>query len=588
MSDEKLTQDRRLVRLATKLGDGNSAPLIVESFSATEAMSQGFCLVLNVISNEHTIETKDLVGTPATVSLVKTDESLRHFNGYVHSLECLGVNRIGTRSEYRLTISSWLEVMLSKRSDCRIFQNKSIDNIIDSVFESYAGIAMYQLDIKTDLPIRRYWVQYNETDLEFFNRICYQEGLAYYFSHDNGVHTLHVVDNPEGLNLPRQQVQFQAETSAHDHLSDWQRVGNFTTGHYTQRTYNYMSPSDELEVDSEVITDIKDVPHVKDMKSYRYSEAYHGVADGKIDIQNRARQGSVYSQLRTGSGNCRHLMVGQKMSLALATGGDFADKGKEFNVTKMHLFADDSYGTVHCSIEALPSDEIVYPSSVSPVINSLQTAVVTGPIGKKVHSDSLGRVKVQFHWDRLGKGDEDTTCWLRVMQSFAGSKFGAHFTPRIGQEVVVAFENGNPNRPFVMGALYHPEHTPPYGDQKGTRSGIRTRSINASSPSSCNELYFEDETGNEEVYIQAEKDLNTLVKNDEDRKVQHDQTLAITNNKNEKVGNNSSLKVGKQLTIEAGDSITIKVGGSEIKLTGSSISIKSSVVEINGSQVKIN
>ncbi len=174
------------------------------------------------------------------------------------------------------------------------------------------------------------------------------------------------------------------------------------------------------------------------------------------------------------------------------------------------------------------------------------------------------------------------------MQNLTGSSFGVHFTPRIGQEVVVAFENGNPDRPFVIGALYHPEQTPPYADFKGTRSGIRSRSTKNGGKDNYNELYFEDRKGNEEVYLQAEKNLKSLIKNDEKRDVNNDQTLSVKNNKVENIGNNEKHSVKNELLIEAGKKITIKVGGSEIELTGSKIVIKSGKVDIDGGKIELN
>jgi len=194
----------------------------------------------------------------------------------------------------------------------------------------------------------------------------------------------------------------------------------------------------------------------------------------------------------------------------------------------------------------------------------MQTAVVTGPPAEEIHSDAHGRVKVQFHWDRLGKKDDNTSCWLRVMQSFAGPGFGAHFTPRVGQEVVVAFENGNPDRPFVMGALYHTENPPPYAEHKGTRSGIRTRSTKNGAAINCNELYFEDTKDQEEVYFQAEKDLNAHIKNNETRKIEN------------------------TLHIQAGEKIRLEVGGSVIEMTPEGITISAIEVKIDGTPVLIN
>jgi len=412
------------------------------------------------------------------------------------------------------------------------------------------------------------------------------------------VHTLHLVDTSDSLSvLKSKAVKLQIGTPDYDHLTEWKSAAKFATGNYTQRSYNYMSPSKDLTAAGKATSDIANAPRVMDVESYRYSEGFHDDSEGKLDTQRRVNQGTERSQVSIGSGNCRDLMIGQHFQVELANGGSFVDKGKTFTFSQVVIQADEGERAVKCTVEAIPKGELVYPIVENPVvINSLQTAVVTGPPAEEIHSDAHGRVKVQFHWDRLGKKDDNTSCWLRVMQSFAGPGFGAHFTPRVGQEVVVAFENGNPDRPFVMGALYHTENPPPYAEHKGTRSGIRTRSIKGGAATNCNELYFEDTKDQEEVYFQAERDHNSIIKNDETREVGNDQTLTVTNDKTETIGNdlnvtvendkfetithNETHNVGSELLLEAGEKIVIKVGDSEIEITAATIIIKSGTVDI--------
>ncbi len=586
------TQAHRLIRLNTSLG---SLALIPESFEGRQMMSQGFSFKVAAFSEmQHELAAKDLVGTSATVGLVQTDNSIRYLNGYVHDFKALGSRRAGEATDYSLTLVSWLEMYLSKRTDCRIFQDKKVDDVIREVFKSYGNDASFKIDLKNSHPSRRYWVQYNETDLNFLNRLCKLEGLAYYFTHEDGAHQLHIVDSSESLEaLSPKKVRLQSHTHDHDHLTKWQSAGRFGTGKYEQRAYNYMSPQSPVSVTTSAKTEVNKTPKVMDMESYMYGDTHHSHGDGGGQISARANQTVERTQVATGSGDCRNLELGRHFEVELATGswglgGNFADKGKTFTLTQVNISANDSLGKFNCSIEAVPQGELIYPNAKNPTINGLQTAVVTGPSGEEIYTDNLGRVKVQFHWDRLGGKDENTTCWLRVMQSFAGPSFGAHFTPRIGQEVVVAFENGNPDRPFVIGALYHPENPPPYAGHQGTRAGIRTRSTKGGSLANCNELYFEDKRGKEEVYFQAEKDHNTVIKNDETRDVGNNQTFTIGVDKKENVGNNEEHIVGKTLLIKAGDKIRLEVGGSIIEMTGGKIKISSSHVDIDGGKIDLN
>jgi len=202
----------------------------------------------------------------------------------------------------------------------------------------------------------------------------------------------------------------------------------------------------------------------------------------------------------------------------------------------------------------------------------------------------LGRVKVRFYWDRDDKKkDQDTTCFLRVMQPMGGGAMGAHFTPRIGDEVVVAFTNGDPDRPFITGTLHHPEQLPPYTQHNGTRAGFRTRSTPKGKIKHCNELYFEDKKGNEEIYLQAQKDHNTLVKYNQSLKVGNDKSQEVGGDETKKIGDNMIVQIGKNLLIDAGNEIQLQVGGSVIKMTSSGIDITSNgKISIDGSPVKIN
>lgn len=621
MANADATQDKSLVRVSTVLPDN---ALVATRLSVSETLSKGFTIGITAFSEKHhNLTAEDLVGTPLTAVLVQQDNSLRYFNGYVQEISATGSERAGQRSTYKLTVVSWLQLLLGKSQDNRIFQDKNVKQIIEEIFKPLGSIANYKFNISGAHPAWRYCTQYNETDLNFFNRLCQREGLAYYFLHENGAHTLHIIDaaNIRSLedNKPKV-VEVQAGTPAFDHLSHWQSTGKFVAGKYSQRSYNYLKPKQLLEGSEAIKGNALSIPKVAEVEHYTYTEQFFTPEEGKTEVEKQG-YGASQATVAQGAGNCRHLKVGHNIKVALPQGAKFADKDKEFTLTNVSINADDISGVMNCFIEALPKGDLIFPQGTPPSINSLQTALVTGPKGEEVHTDELGRIKAQFHWDRLGKKDENSTCWLRVMQGFAGNNYGAHFTPRIGHEVVVAFENGNPDRPFVIGSLYHQENKPPYSEQLGSRSGVRTRSTKGAGDTNYNELYFEDDKGKEEVYFQAEKDFNAVVKNDESRQVGNDQASAIKNdrkmdvgndhtetiknkqtitvgkdqqnniknNQTTEVGNKSVHKVGKELVLEAGSKIVLKVGGSSIEITGSKISIKSSgKVDVDGGKVQLN
>lgn len=596
MSDTQTTQAKRLVRIKTQLGDN---ALIVERFTAVERMSEEFDYrVIAMSEKHHELTPKDLVGTNATIVLVQEDNSLRYFNGYVAQLERVGRVRAGEFTRYELAVRPWLH-LLSLGNDYRIFQKKTLKEVLTEVFKPYKATDMvhYTIDLSGTHEARRFCVQYNESDLNFVKRICQREGVAYYFTHENGKHTLHFVDKAEALKMVKTTYQpkgfssdtipLQSHSYAHDHLNSWQSQGQLVSGKHEVRSYNYKTSQTSLTTQAEANGDLGEIELAKKLEFYSYSEDYNTTRGGTANSQSQLASTSAQHRLMVGTGNMRYVQVGQHFKLDLPAGGEFPDKGKLFTVIGTTLEADDTIGSMRCLVQAIPHGELIAPFGNVTRIPGLQTAVVTGTKGEEIETDEFGRIKVQFHWDRLGQRDENTTCYLRVMQSFAGPGFGGHFTPRIGQEVVVAFENGNPERPFVIGALYHDQHTPPYAG-KPTQSGIKTRSTKKGGPDNCNEIRFDDKINSEEFFIQAEKDFNGIIKHNETRNIGNNQSLSIKQDKTEKVGNNDSLDVGKTLTIQAGQKITLKVGGSTIEITGSGIDIKSSSVTINGGSVKVN
>ncbi|MBX2809881.1 MAG: type VI secretion system tip protein VgrG [Cellvibrionaceae bacterium] len=587
MSAGLATQHQHLLRLTTVLGQD---ALLVKHLEVEQSMSRMFTLELRVHSDKnHNIQADDIIGTAATAVLIDERGEAIYFNGYVVSMLKASPAQVGQDTDYMITLKPWLHY-LDKESDCRIFQKSTVKEVIDNIFEKWAAIGNYTITLKRKHAQKRFWVQYNETTYNFFNRICYVAGLAYYFTFENGAHELHIVDDASSLPyLTPETINYQPGTRAHDHIVDWQRGSKYVTGNYEQRAYNYKMPSTLLTAKGAAKGEPATVPRAMDTEQYTYSEEYVNFSDGHTDTSIRALQGTAKHAIMLGQGDCRHLKTAHHFSVTPVPDTlFFPDKGKPFTLISVTISANNK-GTADSRFTAVPKGELSYPSAQKTTITGLQTAVVTGPKGEEIYTDKQGRIKVQFHWDRQGKADENTTCWLRVMQSVAGPSFGAQFTPRIGQEVVVAFENGNPERPFVIGALYHPENPPPYADHKGSRMGIRTRSTKGGKANNCNELYFEDKQGREEVYLQAEKDYNCLVKHNQSLKIGRDKLQEVANNEAHSVGQQMTIKVGKTLLIDAGEKIQLQVGGSVIKMTPSGIDITSTgPIAIDGKPVALN
>lgn len=618
------TEAKHLVRFETVLGEN---AFILETLTGGDKMSRGFGYVVTAFSTTlHNVKPNELLGTTTTLSIVQSDSSMRYINGYITDFKALGSVRAGERARYQFKIKSWVQLHLPHRTDCRIFQDVPVTDVIQKILEPYSRDGSFQFRLMKPHKSRPYWVQYNETDLNFLHRICALENMGYYFEHSNGAHNLVFFDTTDRLmSLTPDQITVQSGTAAHDHLSNWHAVGRFGEAKFERRSYNYKRPHNLVISKQEATEQIAIATKARDLESYEYAEYHNHESDAELRTEAATRSRTGRNQFAFGSGNCRFLEVGKMFQIKLpdgpeSRGANYADKGKRFVIANAYLDINNTKGTIESSLECLPQHEFVLPNSRARTINGTQTAKVTGPKGAEVYTDKLGRVKVQFYWDREGKYDENTSCWMRVMQSFAGNTFGAHFTPRIGQEVVVSFENGNPDRPFVLGALYHGEHQPPYVKASGTRNGIRTRSLKEGNTKNYNELYFEDKKGQEEVYLQAEKDQNTWIKhnqtvkidNDHQENVGHDSTTHVGNDIEVKAGNkiyvesgteyklqvgtnaiadiknDKTVTAGNKILIDAGTELTLKVGGSTIVMTGDTITMSSKFVVIDGKKTSIN
>lgn len=582
------TQDKRLLRLFTPLG---SDVLIPVSAHGEEVLSDGFIYTLDAFSEDRTdLQSRDLVGQRVTFALVQHSGALRYFNGYVTGLVSLGLSHNGQRAHYRLTLQSWLH-FLNKGADCRIFQDQSIPDVLTQVFAPLGPLADFRFELKHPHVPFRYLTQYNESSGNFTRRLLRLDGIGYRIEHTNGSHTVCFFDDAESLPAltPQPVLQLQSVTTANDYLSSWLWHSEFATGQYSQRSYNYKTPAQPLTGEAIAPDTVTELARAARLENYRYAETYTD-ADGAQRHTDHAMSQAVQRHQRAhGAGTYRHLEPGRCFSVVQVPGGSWWQAGQEFLLTRTRFAADDRGEPVFTiDIEAAPSGTRVYPEAETVRIDSLQSAIVTGPKGEEIHTDDLGRIKVRFHWDRDSeRPDEKSSCWLRVMQSFAGPDFGAQFTPRIGQEVTVAFENGNPDRPFVLGALYHAEHEPPYKDNRGSRTGLQTRSTKGGSASTRNELAFEDSRGKEEFFIQAERDLNARIKHDDSRFIGNDLDLNIKGDKTVIVAGDDTHSIEEELSYSAGQRIIFRVGSSEIEINGSEVVMRSPKVFIDGAAMPI-
>jgi type VI secretion system secreted protein VgrG len=565
-------QDNRSVKISSPFGSGD---LLFARMSAVERISQPFHAELTLFSEKPDLDADEILGKPLVVAM-DTGHYVRHFHGLVTEFAQSGYQE--RFHEYRAVIRPWYW-FLTRTADCRVFQGKSVPEIFRAVCQQ-AGFQDLQTRLGSYPPLE-YCVQYRETDFNFLSRLLEQEGIFYFFEHSQDKHVLVLADDV-GQCQPvdgYDSVPFYAATAVdrreRDHLRSWSLQKSFQTGNFATREYNFQQPSPILAGTASVSRKYPaDKYEVFDFPS----DAAQLTSGGVERVAKLRIQELQASQMTArGDGDAAGLAVGNVFKL---TGHPRKPYNIEYLVTSTSIeLTSDSYhagggslGTrFSVSLEALDAREPYRPARVTPkpLIQGTQTAVVVGPKGDEIHTDEFGRIRVQFHWDRYGKLDDKSSCFVRVGQLWAGKNWGGIYIPRIGQEVIVSFLDGDPDRPLVIGSVYNGSNKPPFPlpDNK-TQSGIRSRSSLNGTADNCNELRFEDKKGSELVYLHAEKDQSIEVEHDESHSVGHDRNKDVKNNeatsigkdRTESVAGNESISIGKERSETVGGAESISIG----------------------------
>ncbi|WP_207478248.1 type VI secretion system Vgr family protein [Arenibaculum pallidiluteum] len=485
-----------------------------------ERLGEPFLFEAKIISRDPIRDLDPLIGQPACTAMKLAKGATRHFHGIITRCRYIGIDDT-QRTNYLLEIRPWLW-LLGQRQNSRVFQNKSTMDIVRTVFADHPQASFIDRTKPSGLPPLSYCVQYQESDLAFVSRLLEHEGIYYYFAHFADRHQMVLVNDPSAhgpcdpidvathLNLENPGI-------SDDIIWEWQEEASLQPSQVMLDDYDFEKPN----------ADLKRVGPVQDAASgkreiYRYPGQYAVPAAGQILARLRAEEIACRQKRVQVSGNMRQLKPGYVFRGANpfdVTDRQLGDKdrkrylvlGATFDIRGEAGTRDDGgerQFLYRARVEGLLATTPFRPPlrTTAPVIAGPQTAVVVGPSGEDVLTDAFGRVKVQFHWDRYGTRDENSSCWMRVAQSWAGPGFGAIVTPRIGQEVVVAFEGGDPDCPLVVGTVYNQTNMPAEAlPRQATRSGFRTRSSPGGNAASCNELRFEDRRGSEHVYLRAER-----------------------------------------------------------------------------------
>lgn len=555
MATAQFDQDARTIAIASPLGKNK---LLLAGFSGQEELGRLFRFDLDLRSPDSAIKFEDIVGKNVTLRVSRPDGETRYFNGFISRfVQVSTVTQDQTLATYRAEMVPWLW-FLTRTADCRIFQNKSIPDIVKQVCADL-GFTDIELRLSGNYTPWEYCVQYRETDFNFVCRLMEQEGIYYFFLHENGKHTLVLCDSP-GSHKPYDgyaKIKFRPFAAADEHgeeIVGWTIEKQVQPGKYAHTDYNFTTPSTNL-MDREDMSQ----PHDNaNLEIYDFPGEYEVRGEGEFYGKIRLQELQAQYERHLGDTTSRGINVGCKFALE---NHPRDDQNKDYLVTSAHCAArtgaydggeeGDSY---ECGFVAIAAEKQFRPARVTPkpIVQGPQSAVVVGPGGEEIYTDKHARVKVQFHWDREGGKDENSSCWIRVSQPWAGKDWGSMSTPRIGQEVIVSFMEGDPDQPIITGRVYNAEQMPPYGGGMGVVSGMKSKTHKGSG---YNEMAMDDTPGKEEVRIHGQYDMNTTVG--------HDQTTTVGNNRTDKIGVDDSESVGANQTIKVGANQTVKVGGNQ-------------------------
>ena len=465
-----------------------------------------------------------MIGKQCSVKIKTYKKEVREFHGILVEAQWLGVK--DHLFSYRLILRPWLW-LLSHKTDCRIFQHKNAPDIIKSVFKD-RGFTDFQFRTMGSFPELEYCVQYRETDFNFVSRLMEKEGIYYFFSHEKEQHTL-VLTNTKSSYQPvpnHDTIPFNSHdnyVAQEQHIQHWVSGRRFRTGKIELMDYNYEKSKTDMR------SQAKGTEHYEhsNMEIYDYPGNYKEKKDGERYAKIELEAEQAHDHRRHGSGDAISLFPGGKTTLKAHPVGS---QNTEYVVVRaVHTFGDQSYlsgaregssVSYNGHYEFLPSNcqfraPIVTPK---PRIHGIQTAQVVGAAGEEIDVDEYGRIVVQFHWDRQGKFDQFSSCRIRVAEVWSGKKWGGQFIPRVGQEAVVEFLEGDPDRPLVVGTVYNDQYKHPYElPAQKTVSGIKSDKTKGSK--GYNEWSFDDMKGCEKITVHAEKDHDVTVRHAETRQI---------------------------------------------------------------------
>ncbi len=573
--------------------------LIPTRLSGPEGISQTFAFDVQVVSQNGAIDPNKLLNQAACVTLQSTGVPIRSFHGIVQTISSNGTVRGQANDEYyayRLVLVPRLW-FLNQTVDCRVYQELSVPDILKQIFDD-AGLT--DVSLPQGGSKRDYTAQFNESDLTFATRLMEEEGYFYFFEHTASGHKLIVANAGSAFKDIAGATLHLSGAVDSTAVTQWSRPAHTARGKMKLKDYDPEKPDTDLVAEKTTTLTTGGKEQRDDFRWPANSFQNDIVTDrSKWDMEAAEAEANQFD----GSSRFGKLIPGGKFKLSSRPASPYDATYVLRSVT--HSASDESWltqgstasyaNTFTCFPATIPwRQPIVTPR---PRMSGIHTALVLGPQhgkdakirsqdGEEIHTDSLGRVKVRFYWDHRAEATGGQAVWARVVQPWAGKGWGAQFTPRVGTEVAVAFVDADPDRPIVIGGLYNGRDTPIFAESDKTKSGFRTRSVLKGGKSNFSEFSIDDKSGQELVFLHAEKDLTTTV--------EHDQTLTVDNCRIVTVTKDETVKIGqnRSVTIDQGnDALDIKMGNLSIKADAGKIDVQamqSITLTVGGNSVKID
>ncbi|MCA8257281.1 type VI secretion system tip protein VgrG [Burkholderia sp. AU31624] len=569
----------RVFTLDSPHGDG----LKFHTLDGSDELGRLFEFRIEALADSHSLSLKDMLGKPVTVRIEQQDLSTRYLNGIVARASLSG-RRAERYYGYELIVRPWLW-LATRRSDCRIFQNKTVPEIVQEVLSTY-GFPIENHLAESYVP-RDYCVQYNETDAAFVSRLMEFEGIYFWFRHAEDTHTLMLGDAMSSHTvLPGYETipyiaRDRTAIADEEHIDGWLPAQAVSVGRHQTTDYDYTKPRADL---SSQKVDPRGHDH-DGLASFEWPGGYRDDAPGAHYSRVRLEEQQAEHERANADTDVRGVAPGYLFTLEHCPR---ADQNREYLIVRcQYRFQENAYASdqgaeavVHQTMMLVQPSSLPYRSpreTPRPRTNGPQTATVVGPPGEEIWTDQYGRVKLQFRWDRYGQSNQDSSSWVRVSSPWAGGGFGGVQIPRVGDEVVVDFLNGDPDEPIVTGRVYNGEKMPPWGlPGSATQSGMLSRSSPGGTTDHANAFRFDDKKGAEQLWMHAERnfdaetelDHSLSVGNNHTHTVGNDETMQVKNNRQRSVGQNETVNIGQNRVAQIGANETHGVVGNRTRTVG--------------------